>query len=168
MRRARPARLRAPVAALPLARGRFRLRRLAREKGARWRAAQDALGEPGESGNGLSSLVFICAPIALARTVRTRLTVTIVEAQGLRESSLGGHSEPFCVVKLIDADGQPLPKLHGNRKMTKTVPRTVNPKWGEAIQFGGPECDLAGVWGVSISIRSKRSLVRVAAAKPRP
>lgn len=92
--------------------------------------------------------------------MKQRLTVTIVEARGLRESSLGGHSEPFCVVKLIDADGQPLTKLPGNRKVTKTVSRTVNPKWNEAISFGGPECDLTGVWGVLISIRSKRSLAR--------
>lgn len=98
--------------------------------------------------------------------MKQRLTVTIVEARGLRESSLGGHSEPFCVVKLIGAENQELPKLQGHRKLTKTVPRTVNPKWNEAIMFGGAECDLTPVWGVLISIRSKRSLVREKAGIP--
>lgn len=87
------------------------------------------------------------------------LKITIKEAHALREASLGGTSEPYCIVSLIGDDGQPMVKLAGHTKTTKTVTGTINPVWNEQVLFGGNECELTeAVWGVLISIRSKQVL----------
>ncbi|XP_033633799.1 multiple C2 and transmembrane domain-containing protein 1-like isoform X2 [Asterias rubens] len=52
------------------------------------------------------------------------LQVKVIKAQGLASADLGGKSDPFCVLELVNS-----------RLQTHTLYKTLNPEWGKVFTF---------------------------------
>ncbi|XP_076444244.1 multiple C2 and transmembrane domain-containing protein 1-like [Babylonia areolata] len=52
------------------------------------------------------------------------LQVKVFKAQGLRKADIGGNSDPFCVLELVNA-----------RVQTHTEYKTLNPEWNKVFSF---------------------------------
>ncbi|XP_078316309.1 multiple C2 and transmembrane domain-containing protein 1-like isoform X6 [Crassostrea virginica] len=52
------------------------------------------------------------------------LQVKVIRAQGLRSADIGGKSDPFCVLELVNA-----------RLQTQTEYKTLNPEWNKIFTF---------------------------------
>jgi len=57
-----------------------------------------------------------------------KLKVTVVEAADLQATDPNGRSDPFCVVKLGDAQ----------EHITDVRPATLNPKWNHKVCLSCP------------------------------
>lgn len=60
---------------------------------------------------------------SLIRNSVGKLFVTVIEAADLLASDPNGKSDPFCVVKLGDAQEQ----------ATKVINNTLNPRWNQTV-----------------------------------
>ncbi|XP_022105841.1 multiple C2 and transmembrane domain-containing protein 2-like isoform X3 [Acanthaster planci] len=52
------------------------------------------------------------------------LQIKVIKAQGLASADLGGKSDPFCVLELVNS-----------RLQTQTLYKTLNPEWGKVFTF---------------------------------
>ena len=50
------------------------------------------------------------------------LRAAVFKAEGLAAADLGGKSDPFCVLELVNA-----------RLQTQTEYKTLNPEWGKVL-----------------------------------
>jgi Ca2+-dependent lipid-binding protein len=60
--------------------------------------------------------------------------LNIVEARGILAVDRNGLSDPFVVVTLVDSKGNPI--LAGGTFKTKTIKKTLTPKWEEEFLLG--------------------------------
>ncbi|XP_038070847.1 multiple C2 and transmembrane domain-containing protein 1-like isoform X2 [Patiria miniata] len=56
------------------------------------------------------------------------LQVKVIKAQGLASADLGGKSDPFCVLELVNS-----------RLQTQTLYKTLNPEWGKVFTFNAKD-----------------------------
>ncbi|PIK38331.1 putative multiple C2 and transmembrane domain-containing protein 1, partial [Apostichopus japonicus] len=60
------------------------------------------------------------------------LQVKVIKAQNLASADIGGKSDPFCVVELVNS-----------RLQTQTQYKTLNPEWGKVFTFQVKDCHTA-------------------------
>ena len=61
------------------------------------------------------------------------LTITVISGRNLVSKDSNGLSDPFVTIKILDAAGNRYPNIE--KKSTKYINETLNPKWGETFNF---------------------------------
>ena len=59
--------------------------------------------------------------------------VEVIKAINIIAADKSGTSDPYCKLKLVQADGKVMPS---EEYKTKTIQRTLNPEWDETISMG--------------------------------
>ena len=75
------------------------------------------------------------------------IQVEVVKATGIIAADKSGTSDPYCKVKLVQANGKPLPK---EEYKTKTIQRTLDPEWNETFKMGEPFKNMPALKGCKL------------------
>lgn len=102
----------------------------------------------------------LCASIfnrvlALSRRQRDQLyggsvlLLGVLEGRGLPIADSNGLSDPYCTITPLDDQGKELVK---EKKITRTCPKTLDPKWDEVHAFG-QGVDVAEYSSIKIKVK---------------
>jgi len=74
-----------------------------------------------------------------------KLAINVKECKGLPSMDSNGFSDPYVVIKVLDAKDQDATKIKGKR--TKTIKKTLNPEFNSLVSLKyNKKADLEGKW----------------------